>query len=91
MVLKMSKEKIKRIIISLLFNFCIQFVLLSYYNLYISNIIKPIGIIMGAAFIGSMVVVIMFTIFCMFYARFLERVDEYLDKYSDAEDLEEER
>ena len=78
----------KRIILFLLFNFCFQFTILSYYNFYISSIIKPIGVIIGATLIGAVLGTVGIVLFQAFYAKFLERADAYLDRYLNEEILE---
>lgn len=81
--MKMSK----RIILFLLFNFCFQFTILSYYNFYISSIIKPIGVIIGATLIGAVLGTVGLVLFQAFYAKFLEYADAYLDKCLIEEEL----
>ena len=77
----------KRIILFLLFNFCFQFTILSYYNFYISSIIKPIGVIIGATLIGAVLGTVGLVLFQAFYAKFLEYADAYLDKCLIEEEL----
>lgn len=82
----MSKST-KRTILFLLFNFCFQFTILSYYNFYISSIIKPIGVIIGATLIGVVLGTVGLVLFQAFYAKFLEYADAYLDKCLIEEEL----
>ena len=80
-------KRIKRTILFLLFKFCFQFTILSYYNFYISSIVKPIGVIIGAALIGAVLGTVGLVLFQAFYAKFLERADGYLDKRLIEEEL----
>lgn len=78
----------KKIIFFMLFSLAFQFTILSYYNFYISSIIKPIGVIIGATLIGAVLGTVGLVLFQVFYAKFLERADAYLDRYLNEEILE---
>lgn len=87
MVIKMSRKSIRIIMLFILLIFCIQFIVLSYYNFFISSIIKPMGVVIGATLIGTVFGTVGFAFFQVFYAKFLERADGYLDKHLIEEEL----